>query len=378
VTFTDLIAQKRILVCVGSGGVGKTTTAAALALAAARAGRKTLVLTIDPARRLANSLGLPLLDPQERRVPDDKIAQGGATVKGSLYAMMLDQKQTFDEIVAAYAKGPESQRRILGNRIYKQISSTLTGSHEYAAMAKLQALAAEGRYELIVLDTPPTANALDFLESPEKVTAAIDSPALQWLLKPYLEGGQFSMKIVGMGGAFILKRLARFVGSRFLEDMAQFVAEFNTVLGGFRERARAVNELLKSEDVAFLLVASPDTQSVDQAVGLKERLRTRQLHLGGFVINRIHPRGPEAPERAALVDLLEARPELRGYSPDDVVQVAADLDRTYRDFQALAAMDAGAVDRIRAVADGAPIAAVPLFDQDIHDVDGLSRIVRCL
>ena len=378
VSFADLIAQRRILICVGSGGVGKTTTAAALALAAARAGRHALVLTIDPARRLANSLGLESLDHRERRIPDEKIALPGQPITGSLHAMMLDQKQAFDEIVEQYAADAGARGRIFGNRIYQQISSTLTGSHEYAAMAKLYALAREGRYQLIVLDTPPTANALDFLDSPAKVSAAIDSPALQWLIKPYLETGRFSLKLVGMGGAFILKRLAKFVGSRFLDDMAQFIAEFNTVLGGFRERARAVGELLRTPQVGFVLVSGPDTLSVDEAVSFHQRLREQSLPLGGFVVNRIHPPGPPAPDRAALIELLEQRPELRGYAPDDVVQVASDLDRTYRDFQALAATDAASVERIRGVARGAPLVEVPLFDQDIHDMDGLALIGRYL
>ena len=386
----SLITERRIIICVGSGGVGKTTTAAALALAAARAGRKALVLTIDPARRLANSLGLDTLDHTERRIADDKIAAPGASgespgmelatapVTGSLHAMMLDQKQAFDEIVAEYATDPAQRARILGNRIYQQISSTLTGAHEYAAMAKLYALVREGRYDLIVLDTPPTANALDFLDSPEKVAAAIDSPALQWLIKPYLETGHFSLKLVGIGGAFILKQIAKFVGSRFLEDMAQFVAEFNTVLGGFRERAKAVGELLRKPEVAFVLVSGPDTLSVEEAVSFHRRLRDQSLPLGGFVVNRIHPPGPAAPDRAALLELLEGRPELRGYAPDDLVQVASDLDRTYRDFQSLAAMDAASVARLRAVAGSAPLVEVPLFDHDIHDMDGLSLIGRYL
>src|SRR4051812_9390537 len=164
----DVLQERRILVCVGSGGVGKTTTAAALALAAARRGRRTLVLTIDPAKRLANSLGIEQLDHSERQIPNQILCPNGEPCTGSLHAMMLDQKRAFDEIVDRYARDPGSRERILGNRIYQQISSTLTGSHEYAAMAKLYALAQENRYELIVLDTPPTANALDFLDSPEK------------------------------------------------------------------------------------------------------------------------------------------------------------------------------------------------------------------
>ena len=381
----------RILLFTGKGGVGKTTTAAALGLAGARAGRRTLVLTIDPAKRLANSLGLDTLDHSERRVPDEKIIPRNADgtlspVSGTLHAMMLDQKRAFDEIVERYARDAGSRDRIFKNPIYRQISSTLTGSHEYAAMAKLYSLATgpEGeRYDLIVLDTPPTANALDFLDSPEKLAEAIDSPAVQWLIKPYLEAGHFSIKLVGLGGAFVLQRMAKFVGSQFLEDMAQFVFEFNTVLGGFRERAKEVFQLLRRPDVSFALVCSPDPLTVDEALSFHARLQQAGLGLGGFVVNRVHPRGPKAPTRGELLEILEQREELRGFQPDDYVQVASDLDRTYADFQALAEIDASQVARIHAARSAssnsdAQVVEIPLFDHDIYDVEGLSLIGRYL
>jgi anion-transporting ArsA/GET3 family ATPase len=378
-TLASLVAQRRIIVCVGSGGVGKTTTAASLGLAGARAGRRTLVLTIDPAKRLANALGLDKLGHDEQRVPDDKVALGGAPVSGTLTAMMLDQKRAFDEIVERYASDPGSRERIFQNRIYQQISATLAGSHEYAAMAKLYDIASENRYDLIVLDTPPTANALDFLDAPERVSAAIDSPAIQWFVGPYLKAGHFSLKAVGMGAAFVLKRLARFVGSQFLEDMAQFFVEFNTILGGFRERAKEVFAILRRPDVGFVLVAAPEPLSIDEAIFFHDRLVESQMPLGGFVVNRVHPRGPDGPGRAQLIEKLSARPELRGYPPEDVVQVAADFDRTYREFQSLATIDAREIARLkRASRTDAPLVEVPFFDRDIYDVEGLSTMVRYL
>ena len=374
-----LVAERRILVCVGSGGVGKTTTAASLGLAGARAGRRTLVLTIDPAKRLANALGLSELGHEEAQVPDDKLALGGAPVRGSLHAMMLDQKRAFDEIVARYASDPTQQQRIFGNPIYREISSRLAGSHEYAAMSKLYEIAQEQRYDLIVLDTPPTANALDFLDAPERVTAAIDSPAIQWLIKPYLSAGRFSLKAVGMGAAFVLRRLARFVGSAFLEDMAKFFVEFNVILAGFRERAREVAEILRRDDVGFVLVSSAEPLSVDEAIFFHDRLVQSRMPLGGFVVNRVHASGPPPLAREPLIAKLTARPELRGFSPDEIVQVAADLDRTYREFQALAEIDQREVARLRqASGDRAPIVEVPFFDRDIYDVEGLSAMVRYL
>ncbi|HEX9101692.1 MAG TPA: ArsA-related P-loop ATPase [Polyangia bacterium] len=374
-----LLAARRIIVCVGSGGVGKTTTAASLGLAGARAGKRTLVLTIDPAKRLANALGLSTLGHDVQPVPPEKVALGGAPVAGSLDAMMLDQKRAFDEIVERYAKDPESQKRIMGNRIYQQISSTLAGSHEYAAMAKLYEIAGAKKYDLIILDTPPTANALDFLDAPERLTSAIDSPAIQWFTKPYMAAGRLSLKAVGMGAAFVLKRLARFVGSEFLDDMAQFFVEFNAILGGFKERAREVFDLLRGADVAFVLVSSAEPSSVDEAIYFYERLVQSKMPLGAFVVNRVHHAGPSSLAREEVIARLTARPELRGYSPDDIVQVASDFDRTHREFQALAQIDAREVGRLQTRSAGrAPVVTVPFFDQDIYDVAGLSQMVRYL
>jgi anion-transporting ArsA/GET3 family ATPase len=292
---------------------------------------------------------------------------------------MLDQKRAFDEIVERYAKDKESQKRIFGNRIYQQISSTLAGSHEYAAMAKLYDIASNSKYDLIILDTPPTANALDFLDAPERVTAAIDSPAIQWLVKPYLSAGRFSLKAVGMGAAFVLRRLARFVGSAFLEDMARFFVEFNAILAGFRERAKEVSAILRRADVGFVLVSSAEPMSVDEAVFFYERLAASEMPLGGFVVNRVHETRPSALGREELIRRLAARPELRGYAPDDVVQVAADLERTYREFQALAEIDRREIERLKqACAGRVPVVEVPFFDQDIYDVAGLSAMVRYL
>jgi anion-transporting ArsA/GET3 family ATPase len=378
-SLANLVAERRIIVCVGSGGVGKTTTAASLGLMGARAGKKTLVLTIDPAKRLANALGIDMIGHDVKTVPPDKLALGGAPVSGSLDAMMLDQKRAFDEIVERYAKEPEARERIFKNRIYRQISSTLAGSHEYAAMAKLYDIVQTHNYELVVLDTPPTANALDFLDAPERLTAAIDSPAIQWFMKPYMAAGRFSLKALGLGASFVLKRLARFVGSQFLDDMAQFFVEFNTILGGFRERAAEVFNLLRQQDVAFVLVSSAEPMSVDEAIYFHDRLVESQMPLGAFVVNRVHQTPPTTIDREALIARLESRPELRGYTPDDIVQVAADFDRTHKEFLQLAQIDAREVQRLsERSSNRAPVVTVPFFDRDIYDVAGLSEMIGYL
>jgi anion-transporting ArsA/GET3 family ATPase len=378
-SLSKLVAERRILVCVGSGGVGKTTVAASLGLAAARAGRRTLVLTIDPAKRLANALGLDRLGHDVQPVPPEKLALGGAAVAGTLHAMMLDQKRAFDEIVTRYAGDTASRERIFKNRIYREISSRLAGSHEYAAMAKLCEIAAEDRYDLIVLDTPPTANALDFLDAPERVLGAVDSPAIQWLVKAYQSDGRFSLRTVGLSAAFVLKRLARFVGSKFLEDMAVFFTEFNAILAGFRERANEVERLLKQPDVGFVLVSSADPLSIDEVIYFHDRLAESAMPLGGFVVNRVHHAGPPPPGREQVIEVLSRRGELRGYGPDDVVQVAADLDRTYREFQALAEIDRRQVARLSERTGGKmTVTTVPFFDQDVYDVAALSAMVQHL
>ena len=377
----DILTEKRILVCAGSGGVGKTTTAAALALAAARAGKKTLVLTIDPAKRLAASLGLPELDHQERRVPDDRLREGGGQVVagGELYAMMLDQKRAFDEVVERYARDPAARQKIFNNRIYQQIASSLSGSHEYAAMAKLFEIDRASKYEMVVVDTPPTAHALDFLDAPEKVSSAIESPAVDWFVKPLQAGGRFSIKLIGRGGSFVLKRIAKFVGSDFLEDMAKFFVEFNDVLGGFRERAREVFDLLRGPKVGFVLVTAPEPEAVDEALLFHARLMSSKMPFSAFVINRVRKAGPPPPDRSHLVDKLAHRPELAGVPPYDIGRAAEALLETDAEWRILAGGDAREIARLHAAVDGnSTIVEVPYLDHDVHHVAGLTELGRYL
>lgn len=382
-SLASVFETKRILVCVGSGGVGKTTTAAALALQAARRGKKTLVLTIDPAKRLANSLGLERLDHEVRRVPDEKIAGAAGAPPapgGELWAMMLDQKRAFDEVVERYARDQATRERILGNRIYQQISSSLTGSHEYAAMAKLYEIERDReRWDFIVVDTPPTAHALDFLDAPEKLSNAIDSPAIEWFVKPFKSSGKFSLRWIGAGGSFILKRIAKFVGSQFLEDMAQFFVEFNDVLGGFRERAKEVFDLLRRDDVGFVLVTAPEPTVVDEALWFYTRLAASGMPFAGFVVNRVIPEAPDPPTTAELAERLRKRPEPAGLAPYDLARAAEALHKTYLEFGALANVDRREILRLRQVVQGRhPIAEIPFLEHDIHDISGLAELGQYL
>lgn len=376
----DVLLERRILVCVGSGGVGKTTTAATLALAAARRGKRTLVLTIDPARRLANSLGLDSLGHEVQEVDRALVHAGAPSKSGELHAMMLDQKHAFDEMVARHAKDPAAVQRILANPVYAQISGSLAGAQEYAAMTKLHDFDRSGGYDLIVVDTPPTAHALDFLDAPRKLSEAIDSPAIEWFRKLQGEGGS-RWSIVGNAGAFVLKRLAKFVGSKFITDISVFFTEFNDILGGFRQRAEETFALLRQPRVGFLLVASPEPMAVREALAFHERLVEAGMPFVGFVVNKVHDAHPVQTTTAQLEAALAAQPEIAalGLSGTTRAMAAQALATAHAEIEVLAAADAEAVAKLRAAGGpDATLVQVPLQKGDVHDVDRLVALEQHL
>lgn len=380
VRLVDVLLERRILVCVGSGGVGKTTTAATLALAAARRGKRTLVLTIDPARRLANSLGLASLGHQVQEVDRALVHAHAPSKSGELHAMMLDQKQAFDEVVTRHAKDPAAVQRILANPVYAQISGSLAGAQEYAAMAKLHDFDRTGNYDLIIVDTPPTAHALDFLDAPRKLSEAIDSPAIEWFRKLQGEGGS-KWSIVGKTGSFVLKRLAKFVGSKFINDLSVFFTEFNDILGGFRQRAEETFALLRQPRVGFLLVASPEPMAVREALAFHDRLKTAGMPFVGFVVNKIHSPHPLQATVAQVEAALAAQPEIAslGLSGTTRTMAAQALVTAHRELETLAAADREAVEKLRgAGGDGTAFVEVPLQRDDVHDVERLIALERYL
>jgi len=374
------LLERRILVCVGSGGVGKTTTAAALALAAARRGKRTLVLTIDPAKRLANSLGLTALGHQVQEVPRELVRQGAPSDKGELHAMMLDQKMAFDEVVQRHAKDPAAVQRVLANPIYAQISGSLAGAQEYAAMAKLHDFDRTGQWDLIVVDTPPTAHALDFLDAPRKLSEAIDSPAIEWFRK--LQGGSGSgWSIVGKTGAFVLKRLSKFVGSQFIDDMGVFFTEFNDILGGFKTRAEETFALLRQPRVGFVLVASPEAMAVREALFFHERLVTAKMPFVGFVVNKVHPALPISADVNAIAAALAAQPAVAalGLAGTTRTIAAQALYTAHGELETLAEADRSAIGKLRdAGGTRAVLVEVLLLRDDVHDVDRLVGLERYL
>lgn len=368
----DLIATRRIIVCVGPGGVGKTTTAAALAALGAKRGRKTLVTTIDPAPRLADALGVALTaDPTA--VPAE-VARALGIAEGKLHVARLDTARAFAALVQEQVADPAMRRRIFENPIYRQITTTLTGSQEYAATLALHDIVRSDAFDLVVLDTPPTANALDFLEAPRRLAEAISSPAIKWFARPTAgEGGRLSAHRLRAGGALVLKRLAKFVGSQFLEDIAAFLTDFQTVLGGFLERANSVAERLHRADVAFLLVLAPEAPAVDEALFFEKRLREAGLRLEGFVANRVHER-PGSIDVDQIAARLRVRPRLADLSDEDIERMAAPLGRTAIELAQLCDGEARELARLHAASPATMLLRVPLLDRDVASLASLALV----
>jgi anion-transporting ArsA/GET3 family ATPase len=286
----EIVARKEVIVCAGAGGVGKTTTAASIAMQAALDGRRAAVLTIDPARRLASSLGLKELTNDPTRVSARKFSSAGLAPKGELHAMMLDTKSTFDKVVLRYAPSPEQAEKIMQNRFAQSIASTLSGTQEYMALEKLYELHAEGGYDLLVIDTPPTRNALDFLDAPKRVTEFFDSKVLRWFLLPYMKAGGGMMRFANVAATTFLRIVQRIVGTDVLKDTAEFFGSLEGMYEGMKQRAREVANLLRSDVTSFIVVTSPSQDSVDEATFFASRLNESGLPFGALVVNRVHPK----------------------------------------------------------------------------------------
>ena len=363
----ELLEGKRVCICAGSGGVGKTTTSAAIAAGMAARGLKVAVLTIDPAKRLADSLGLPELGNTERQVDPALFTEAGVDPgEGELWAMMLDSKQTFDEVVRKHAPDEETRDRILSNRIYEQLSNALAGSQEYMAMEKLFEIHAEDRYDLLVLDTPPSRNALDFLDAPKRLTQFIEGRALQVFTRP----AGFGMKLFGRGTSMMFSILRRITGVNLLEDLAEFFQAFSGMVDGFRERARRVNELLADDQTSFLVVCAPQGEPISEAVYFHRKLVEAELPFGGVIVNKVHY-GWDLPDDP-------------GALTDELTEALGDADLAHRvvanlaDYAALSARDRRNVEHLAAEIRTRAVIQVPYLDEDVHDLTGLMEINRYL
>jgi anion-transporting ArsA/GET3 family ATPase len=382
-----LVDEKRILVCVGPGGVGKTTTAAAIGALAARRGRRTLICTIDPAPRLADALGVGGLGPDPRPVPAAACRALGIPDDGAehLFAVRLDTERTFARFVEGEVADAATRARIFDNTIYRQITTALTGSQEYAATLALYELARERaesgqpRFDLIVLDTPPTANALDFLDAPKRIAAAVSSPVLKWFGRPRgtAGAGRLSFQRLWTGGALVLRRLAKLVGSRFLDDLAAFLVDFQGVLGGFVTRASAIDQLLRSAEVAFLLVLVPAAAAVDEALYFHGRLHDAGVPLGAFIANRVQP-APGLTEADALATALRADPAFGGLSDAAIAEATLQLEPLARAFALRHDSERRELERLGTRAPGTAVTRVPLLDLDVDNLVELRVVGEAL
>jgi anion-transporting ArsA/GET3 family ATPase len=352
----------RIVVCCGSGGVGKTTTAAAIALRAAEGGRTVVVLTIDPARRLAQSMGLSELDNTPRVVPGVDPAKGG-----ELHAMMLDMKRTFDEIVSAHST-PERAEQIFANPFYQSLSSSFAGTQEYMAMEKLSQLRALDEWELVVVDTPPSRSALDFLDAPKRLGRFLDGRMLRLLLAPARTGGRAYFKVVSASFGLFTRVLTRIIGTDVLRDLSAFVGALETMFGGFRERAQKTYELLKTPGTAFVVVAAPEPGALREASYFVDRLSAESMPLAGMVLNRVRTTGAPrlSAERAEV-----AADEL---DESDAHALTAAVLRVHAARAQLAARDRRMRDRFTSAHPDVPLVEVPALSTDVHDLDGLRRV----
>jgi anion-transporting ArsA/GET3 family ATPase len=361
---TARLEGKRVVICAGSGGVGKTTTSAAIAMGLAARGARVCVVTIDPARRLADALGIEQLGSEPRRVDDARFAGHGIVIEGELWAMMLDPKQTFDDLIARLAPDEKARDEILENRIYRELSSAVAGSQEFTAVAKLYDLERSHRYDVIVLDTPPSRNALDFLDAPDRLTGFLEGRALRMLLAP----SGIAARVVGRGTAVVFSVLGRLTGVDLMNDLRVFFAALSGILDGFRERAAGVKALLADPATTFLLVTSPEREPMEEAIFFRGKLREAGMPFGGLVVNRVHPLATEAEDDEATLTA----------ALDGDATLARKVARTLREFRVLAARDAAAVTRLREeIGDDDPV-VVPQLDGDVHDVDGLVLVHRHL
>jgi anion-transporting ArsA/GET3 family ATPase len=363
----EILDGKDICICAGSGGVGKTTTSAAIATGMAARGLKVCVLTIDPAKRLADSLGLEELGNEATRV-DPKLFQAqGVEIEGELWAMMLDAKATFDELVARQAPDEESRDRVLGNRIYQQISNALAGSQEYMAMEKLFELHSEGRYDLLVLDTPPTRNALDFLDAPKRLMQFIEGRSLRVFMKPT----GLAARVAGRGATVALGVMKRIVGFDLIADLAEFFNAFSGMIDGFQARAKRVNKLLADPQTCFLVVCGPQGEPIDEAVYFHRKLVEAKLPFGGVIVNKVHyPAESLRDNGAELPASLERKLGDEG--------LAKRVAENFFDYQALAERDAANIEHLARELRSKGVIRVPYLDEDVHDLAGLAEINRYL
>ncbi len=370
-----LVAAKEILIVCGSGGVGKTTTAAATAaMAAIKQSGRVLVLTVDPAKRLANAMGLEALGNAATRVPKKAFEAAGVTCRGELWAAQLDTKQSWDNLVRRHAPDPETVERILENPLYQNVSGRFVQSHEYIALERLYELHSEGSFDLIIIDTPPTRNALDFLEAPERMADFFSSRLLRLLIVPYRS------RLVNLASRPFYQVADRVLGSQFLEDIAEFFILFQTMYDGFVQRARAVERLLHDKRTTFVVVSTLEAAPVHEAEFFIEVLKSKRFHLGALVLNKVLPEGFLESGAGGRAQWLSEHTAVAagkvapiiGADPGQVERVLSEVAESFRNFEVVAQREAKQRAELASVPD--VVVSVPYFDTDIYDLAGLVRL----
>jgi anion-transporting ArsA/GET3 family ATPase len=366
------LGKTRLVVCVGSGGVGKTTSAATIALWGAIHGRKTLVVTIDPARRLANSLGLQAFSEDEMKIDLSGIPEA----KGELWALMLDSRRTFDNLIARISPDERTRERILANHVYRHMADTFAGSQDYMATEKLFDMAESGRYDLLVLDTPPVKNALDFLESPGRLINFLDERVLKWFLNPPAEGRMG--RLMAGTSTVVYWLLGQVFGKDFLDDLATFFQDFQGLYEGFRERHELVLQMFRKPDTAFVTVCAPTEPSVDVAIFFQEELRARDLPRGGVIVNQVH-RAEGGEHDAAPVIGAVAKTASNGLADPVINSVLARLGMAHRRLHELAVAEQALEERVRRAGEGGGFyQEIPRLDGEVHDLLALREVGKKL
>jgi anion-transporting ArsA/GET3 family ATPase len=362
----EILDGKRVCVCAGAGGVGKTTTSAAIALGMAARGKKVAVVTIDPAQRLANALGLKELENEPRRVDPKRLqSTGGLELSGELWAMMLDPKRTFDELIDRVAPDPARAAEIKANRVYVELSTAVAGSQEFTAVAKLYDLNREDDFDLLVLDTPPSRNALDFLDAPGRLNSFLEGRALRAFIRPT----GFGMRVLGRGATPLLAGLRRITGIDLLADLSTFFGLLGGMTEDFSARARQVQEMLTSPSTAFLLVTSAQAEPIEEAIWFRRTIEQSGMPFAGVIVNRVHH------------DMLgEAEPADLGatLASELGAELGARVAENFHDYHVLASRDARNIAGLERELRGRPLLLVPQLDDDVHDIAGLLRMHRYL
>ncbi|TVR04946.1 MAG: ArsA family ATPase [Deltaproteobacteria bacterium] len=373
----QMLARANVLVCVGSGGVGKTTTSAVLGMHAAMNGRRTLVMTIDPAKRLANSLGIRALDHDV--LPIDLRSVGGP--RETLSATMLDMKRAFDEIVERQAPDPATRDAILGNRFYRFFSTSLAGAQELSASERLHDVVRSGEFDLVILDTPPTSNALDFLDAPMRFHDALDSSVVDFMANLGERVGRRGL--LSGGSQLVFRTLTRFTGTELFTELGEFLHHFSSLFEGFRERTRATAALFAEPETRFVIISSPKPDTLGEARYFRERLQQLGLHLGGVVVNRVHqPFHENRFAEAAPNTLADALDTLEGadlLGRPQLLRLARKLLANAHEFDRLALSEATAIAELATeFGDGVPVLPVPLFPSDVHSIEGLDHMRKAM